>query len=244
MSIETVRLSRVYGETRAIDRVDLSLPDEVQVLALIGPSGGGKSTFLRLLGGIEAPSEGEVRMGGKALPESEEGLRRYRGENGFLFQAFNLFPHLTARENIVLPLARVHGWSRDRAVARAEEVAGRFGLQAHLEKRPGQLSGGQQQRIALARAMAHRPELLLLDEPTSALDPEMKAEVLDLIEDIREGGQRIVLSTHEMGFARRAADHVGFLSEGRLVEHGAAAELFEQTKTDAVRAFLEKVMRW
>jgi polar amino acid transport system ATP-binding protein len=244
MSIETVQLTRVYGSTRAVDGVDLSLSDELRVLALIGPSGGGKSTFLRLIGGLEPPTSGCVRIDGEELPVSEEGLLAFRKKNGFLFQSFNLFPHMDARENIVLPLVEVHSWERAEATRRAEEVAERFGLVEHLGKLPHQLSGGQQQRIALARAMAHEPELLLLDEPTSALDPEMKAEVLDLIGDLCQEGQRIVLSTHEMGFAREASDHIGFLSDGRLIESGPASSLFDAPETEQVRGFLNKVMKW
>ena len=244
MSIETEQLTRVYDSARAVDGVSLSLPDEVRVLALIGPSGGGKSTFLRLLGGLEGGGGGGGGGGGKELPRSEEGLLGFRKKNGFLFQSFNLFPHLSAKENIVLPLVEVHGWERSRAAERANAVAERFGLQEHLGKLPHQLSGGQQQRIALARAMAHEPELLLLDEPTSALDPEMKAEVLDLIGDLCREGQRIVLSTHEMGFAREASDHIGFLSGGRLLEDGPASAIFGSPETEQVRGFLAKVMKW
>ena len=244
MSIETRNLSRSYGGIRAVDNVSISLSDEVQVLALIGPSGGGKSTFLRLLGGLESPNEGSIRIDGDELPKDERALLEFRKKNGFLFQSFNLFPHLTALENIVLPLTEVHQWDRADAVDRARDVVSRFHLTRHIDKRPGQLSGGQQQRIALARAMAHEPALLLLDEPTSALDPEMKSEVLDLIEELCESGQRIVLSTHEMGFARRSADHVLFLAEGQAVEENVAEDLFDSPETETVRRFLAKVMKW
>lgn len=244
MSIKVENLTRVYGATRAVDGVSMSLPDEVQVLALIGPSGSGKSTLLRLLGGLEVPDKGSVSIDGEAVSKSESELRSYRRKNGFLFQSFNLFPHLTAIENVVLPLTAVHGWTGDEARDRALDVIRRFNLEHHSEKKPGQLSGGQQQRIALARAMAHDPKLLLLDEPTSALDPEMKAEVLDLIEELCQAGQRIVLSTHEMGFARQSADHVVFLAEGRAVESGKADQLFENPKTAEVKSFLARVMKW
>lgn len=244
MKIETVQLSKVYGATRAVDDVSIALDDEVQVLALIGPSGGGKSTFLRLLGGLEVPTSGSVKVEGETLPSEEEALRCVRRKNGFLFQSFNLFPHLTALENIVLPLEKVYGRSRSEATDRAHEVVERFRLIDHVNKRPGQLSGGQQQRIALARAMAHEPSLLLLDEPTSALDPEMKAEVLDLIAELCECGQRIVLSTHEMGFAKRSADHVLFLAGGKCVEDASSKQLFDQPETEQVSRFLEKVMKW
>lgn len=244
MRIETTRLSKIYGATRAVDDVSLALEKNVQVLALIGPSGSGKSTFLRLLGGLEVPTSGAVKIDGKPLPSSEEALREVRRGNGFLFQSFNLFPHLSALENIVLPLVKVYGRSRAEATERAEEVVERFRLTDHVKKQPGQLSGGQQQRIALARAMAHDPALLLLDEPTSALDPEMKAEVLDLIAELCESGQRIILSTHEMGFAKQSADHVVFLAEGKCIEDGESETLFEAPKTEAVSRFLEKVMKW
>ncbi|PAW63056.1 MAG: glutamine ABC transporter ATP-binding protein [Verrucomicrobiia bacterium Tous-C2TDCM] len=244
MSIEIRGLTKHYGTTRAADGIDLVLGDSVQVLALIGPSGGGKSTLLRLVGGLERPEEGTIRIDGAEMPRDEESLRLWRRQNGFLFQSFNLFPHLTALENIILPLVEVHGWKRGEADARAREVVARFGMGAHLEKHPAQLSGGQQQRIALARAMAHEPALLLLDEPTSALDPEMKAEVLDLIEELCQAGQRIILSTHEMGFARGSADAVVFLGAGRVVESGSAAELFDHPRSAIVQAFLSKVMKW
>lgn len=244
MSIEIVGLSKVYGTTAAVDGIDLSLGDSVKVVALIGPSGGGKSTLLRLIGGLETPDKGSVRMDGTTLPKDEPGLRAWRRQNGFLFQSFNLFPHLSARENIVLPLVQVHRWKREDALDRAHEVVERFGMASHLEKRPAELSGGQQQRIALARAMAHEPGLLLLDEPTSALDPEMKAEVLDLIEELCQDGQRIILSTHEMGFARGSADAVVFLGGGKVIESGAADAVFDRPRSETVRAFLGKVMKW
>jgi polar amino acid transport system ATP-binding protein len=244
MSTEIIGLTKHYGSTRAVDGISLTLPDEVQVLVLIGPSGGGKSTLLRLLGGLEPPTAGVITMNGTTLPATEEGLREFRRRNGFLFQSFNLFPHLSALENIVLPLVTVHGWQREEAVLRAREVVARFGMADHVAKRPAELSGGQQQRIALARAMAHGPELLLLDEPTSALDPEMKAEVLDIVAELCEAGQRIILSTHEMGFARGCADEVVFLANGRLVESGKGDSLFESPQTEGVRTFLGRVMKW
>lgn len=244
MSIEIENLSKHYGATKAVDGVSLSVDDSVQVLGLIGPSGGGKSTFLRLLGGLEIPTTGTVRIDGKETPQDEDKLRKFRRQNGFLFQSFNLFPHLSALENIVLPLIKVHGWTRDDATSRAQEVVRRFGLTKHATKMPAELSGGQQQRIALARAMAHEPAILLLDEPTSALDPEMKAEVLDVVEELRQSGQRLVLSTHEMSFARHSANHVVFLADGKIVESGTSEELFGNPKSEQVRGFLDRVMKW
>lgn len=244
MSIETDHLVKVYGATRAADGITLRCDDKARVVVLIGPSGGGKSTLLRLLGGLEIPDSGAIRIDGVPVPQDEENLRAWRRRNGFLFQSFNLFPHLSALENIVLPLVHVHGWDNDAAGDRAREVVGRFGMAAHLTKRPAELSGGQQQRIALARALAHEPALLLLDEPTSALDPEMKAEVLDLVEELCQGGQRIILSTHEMGFARGSADSVLFVGGGRIIESGSPEELFDHPRSEVVKTFLGKVMKW
>lgn len=244
MSIEAQDLCKAYAGSRALNGLSFAFDDSVKVLAFVGPSGGGKSTLLRLLGGLETADAGLLRVDGRQIPGDGDGRRLWRRGLGFLFQSYNLFPHLSAVENIVLPLVQAHAWTRERARQRAEEIMERFGLLDHLGKRPAQLSGGQQQRIALARAMAHHPALLILDEPTSALDPEMKAEVLDLLEELCHGGQRIVLSTHEMGFARRSADAVAFLAEGRIVESGAAELFFAEPQSPVARAFLGKVLKW
>ncbi len=188
MSIELKSVSKIYGKTRAVSEVSLTVNDDVQTLVLIGPSGGGKSTLLRLMGGLEVPCAGSVVYDRIPLSGDEAGLRKFRRQNGFLFQAFNLFPHLSALENIVLPLEKVHGFSQAKAKDKAMEAMARFDMESHSHKMPTQLSGGQQQRIGLARAMAHEPKMLLLDEPTSALDPEMKAEVLDVIEELCKAG--------------------------------------------------------
>ena len=198
--------------------------------------------MLRVLGGLEEVDEGRVRIGGVVL--ESEGLLAHRRRNGFLFQAFNLFPHLTAVENIVLPLVKVHGRGEAEAEKRAMECLERFGLTDHAAKRPGQMSGGQQQRVGIARAIAHEPELLILDEPTSALDPEMTAEVLDVIRELAEAGQAIVLSTHEMGFARAVGDRVVFLAAGKVVEEGAGEEVFGDTQSGEARRFLARVMKY
>ncbi len=244
MSIELRNISKHYGETRAVDEVSLVVPDEVQVLVLIGPSGGGKSTLLRLLGGLEVPTSGEVLYQGRSLGTEESNLRQFRRKNGFLFQQFNLFPHLSALENVMLPLTKVHDFSAAEAKDRAMSGLERFGLQAHAEKMPAQLSGGQQQRVGLARAMAHQPGLLLLDEPTSALDPEMKAEVLEVIDELCREGQRIILTTHEMGFAKKSGDQLVFLSRGKVIDVSEGTAFFESTDSPEIKGFLEKVMKW
>ena len=244
MNIELANLDKRYGETHALRGIDLRVEDPVHVLALIGPSGGGKSTLLRLLGGLEKPDGGTVSIGGECLAKDEPGLLAHRRGNGYLFQAFNLFPHFSALENVMLPLTEVHG--RSKSEAREVAMAGleRFGLADHSSKHPAEMSGGQQQRVALARAIAIRPKLLLLDEPTSALDPEMTAEVLEVIEELCRDGQEIVLSTHEMGFARAVADEVVFLADGQVVEHGEAGSIFEQPKSTEVASFFSRVMRY
>ncbi|CAN5448060.1 amino acid ABC transporter ATP-binding protein [soil metagenome] len=244
MQIEVANLTRHYADRPALDGLELAVESDVRTLALIGPSGGGKSTFLRILGGLEVPDAGTVRVNGHRLPTAERDLLAYRRRNGFLFQAFNLFPHLSAAANIALPLDKVHGASAVEAQGRAAAILERFGLADHAAKRPAELSGGQQQRVGIARAIAHDPELLILDEPTSALDPEMTAEVLDLIRELAEAGQDIILSTHEMGFARAVADRVAFLADGKVVEDGSGEAVFGSPESPAAQRFFSRIMRW
>ncbi len=243
MKLELTGLTKRYGDHAALDGLDLHVPGG-RVLVLVGPSGGGKSTLLRVLGGLERPDSGRVLIREQPLPATEAGLLAYRRRNGFLFQQFNLFPHLTALRNLTLPLEEVHGMSPAQARETAEAELGRFGLAAHAHKRPAQLSGGQQQRVGIARAVAAKPEVLFLDEPTSALDPEMTAEVLELIQELAEGGQRIVLSTHEMGFARAVGDIVAFLSAGKVLESAPPEEWFARPATEEGRRFLSRVLRY
>lgn len=243
MKLEITGLTKRYGKQAALDNLSLSI-SEGNVLVLIGPSGGGKSTLLRVMGGLETPDSGLVSMHGETLPSSEAGLLAYRRANGFLFQQFNLFPHLDALTNLTLPLESVHGRSPAEAKKTAEAALERFGLLEHAHKRPAQLSGGQQQRVGIARAIASNPRVLFLDEPTSALDPEMTAEVLELIQELAESGQRIVLSTHEMGFARAVASQVAFLANGRVVESGPPGEWFENPSSEHARRFLSRVLRY
>ena len=243
MKLEVSGLTKLYGSTAALDGLSLAVA-EARVLVLIGPSGGGKSTLLRVLGGLETPDSGVIAINGKPLATDAGGLLDYRRRNGFLFQQFNLFPHLDALRNIALPLERVHGHPPAEARAMAETALDRFGLLAHAQKLPSQLSGGQQQRVGIARAVARKPEILFLDEPTSALDPEMTAEVLELIQELAESGQDILLSTHEMGFAKAVADQVAFVAAGRIEELAAPAQLFSCARSEVCRRFLSKVMRY
>ncbi len=242
MRIELEGVSRSFDGRVVLD--DLTFSDDVTTLAVIGPSGGGKSTLLRMLGGLLTPTSGTIRMDGEPVPTDEAALTRYRATLGFVFQDGGLFQHLTARENIALPLRAVHGWTEGDAGQRADELLERFGLADEGEKRPVQLSGGQRQRVAIARAVAPSPRMLLLDEPTSALDPEYTTEVLDLLLDLKEAGTRFVAVTHEMGFARHACDEVAFLHGGRLLEYGPSEQVFEEPATPELQRFLGRLLRW
>lgn len=235
-------LKRTFGDRTVLDGIDFD--DQVNTLAIIGPSGGGKSTLLRILGGLLEPSAGRVDLDGEQLPADEAGLERYRASLGFVFQDGGLFHHLSARENIALPLRVVHGVRESEATERANALLERFGLASEGNKRPAQLSGGQRQRVAIARAVAPRPRMLLLDEPTSALDPEYTTEVLDLLRDLKDEGTRFVVVTHEMGFARHACDKVAFLAGGRLLEYGSSAEVFGRPRTPELQRFLGKLLDW
>jgi polar amino acid transport system ATP-binding protein len=221
--------------------LDVEFP---HVLALLGPSGGGKSTLLRVIAGLERTDSGTVLINGEEVPDREPALRDYRRTLGVVFQAFNLFPHMTVLRNVMLPLVEVHGIDRSTARDRSMEVMERLGIADQAAKLPAQLSGGQRQRVAIARALAAKPRFLLFDEPTSALDPEMTAEVLSLIADLRESNTPMLLVTHEMGFARKIADRVAFLSAGRVLEEGQAAEFFASPRTAEAQRFLAKVLAY
>lgn len=221
--------------------LDVEFP---HVLALLGPSGGGKSTLLRVIAGLERPDSGTVLINGEEMPDREPALRDYRRTLGVVFQAFNLFPHMTVLRNVMLPLVEVHRIDRSNALDRSMEVMERLGIADQAAKLPAQLSGGQRQRVAIARALAAKPRFLLFDEPTSALDPEMTAEVLSLIADLRESNTPMLLVTHEMGFARKIADRVAFLSAGRVLEEGPAAEFFASPRTAEAQRFLAKVLAY
>jgi len=242
MDIHAAGLTKIYGTLAALDSLDLTVSG-ARVLALIGPSGGGKSTLLRVIGGLEEPTAGSISVNG-INPGTKASALAWRRRNGFLFQQFNLFPHLSAHRNVTLPLEKVHGKSPDEAAHIADEGLDRFGLKDHMHKLPAQLSGGQQQRVGLARAIANQPEILILDEPTSALDPEMTAEVLELIGELAAAGQHIILSTHEMGFARAVAGHVALIAAGKVAEYGTAAEVLDHPQGELARRFLSRVMKF
>jgi polar amino acid transport system ATP-binding protein len=244
MRLELNHITKTFGTHRVLDDVSAAF-ENIRSLVLIGPSGGGKSTLLRVIAGLETPDTGAISINAESVNfHDEKTLREHRRGVGVVFQAFNLFPHLSALENITLPLEKVHAFSPNEARETALESLRRFRLENHAHKKPAELSGGQNQRVAIARAVAIRPRLLLLDEPTSALDPEMTAEVLDVIEELKEEGRDLILVTHEMGFARIAADQVVFLSGGKILELGSPGQVFEAPQTRECRSFLARVLKY
>ncbi len=242
MKLELTGLSKSFNAQHVLGPVDFA--DDVDTLAVVGPSGSGKSTLLRIIGGLLSPSEGRVFLDGIEVPQDEKSLMAYRRHIGFVFQQGGLFRHMTARQNITVPLVRAHGLLQAEADERANALLSRFELLSQAHKRPHALSGGEQQRIAIARAIAPRPSLLLLDEPTSALDPEFTTEVLDMVSELKTDGMRFIIVTHEMGFARHACEHVAFLYEGRLCEYGSSAEHFTRPQTPEFSRFLSKLLEW
>ena len=236
MNLDVQGLTMTYDEQNALDNLSVQLKD-IQSLVVIGPSGGGKSTFLRVLAGLEIPNEGSVSFDEIQMTFEEKWLQEYRKHIGVVFQAYNLFPHWTSMQNITMPLVKVHGKGQKEAEETAQNLLERFGLAEHAHKIPAQLSGGQQRRIAIARAMAINPRILLLDEPTSALDPQLTHEVLDMVLELKQSGTNQILVTHEMSFARGAADQILFISEGKAIEHGPAHEFFDAPKTAELQEF-------
>jgi polar amino acid transport system ATP-binding protein len=243
MKLELRGVSKRFGTHLIFDNLSAVLEFR-HTLALIGPSGGGKSTLMRLLAGLIPADSGTILFDGEEVPHDEPALRAYRAKLGIVFQAYNLFPHLSAFENIRLPLTEVHGLPPKEASRRAMAVLERFQLADHALKFPAALSGGQRQRVAISRAVATQPKLLLLDEPTSALDPEITAEILDLLTELRNEGRPLVLVTHEMGFARHTADLVAFVSGGKLLEVSEPESFFQRPAHPEARRFLERVLRY
>jgi glutamate transport system ATP-binding protein len=230
-----------FGPLHVLDGVNLSV-ERGEVVVVIGPSGSGKSTLCRVINRLETIKSGTVTFDGHALPEEGRELARLRSEVGMVFQSFNLFAHKTIMQNVMLGPVKVRREKpaavRDRALALLERV----GIADQADKYPAQLSGGQQQRVAIARALAMQPKALLFDEPTSALDPEMVGEVLDVMTSLAREGMTMVVVTHEMGFARHAADRVVFMADGQLVEQATPDEFFANPKSDRARDFLSKIL--
>ncbi len=216
--------------------------NEGEVSVILGASGSGKSTLLRMLNRLEKHDSGRIVVGGIEVSDNARLLERLRVEVGMVFQQFNLFPHLTALENVALAPRRVRGLARAEAESRASELLARVGLQPHAHKHPFQLSGGQQQRVAIARSLAMRPKVMLFDEPTSALDPEMVKEVLDVMKQLARSGMTMLVVTHEMGFAREVADRILFIDEGRIAADAAPDRFFDAPASERIRAFLGQIL--
>ena len=243
MEINIKNLTKKFGEQVVLKNLSLELSN-IHSLAIIGPSGGGKSTLLRILAGLEIPQEGEITINSEKMSFDFKSLQSYRKGIGVVFQAFNLFPHLTALKNITLPLEKVHGLSHEDAKERAINLLNRFQLGDHEHKRPHQLSGGQQQRVAIVRAIALQAKFMLFDEPTSSLDPILTSEVLDSITEIKNEKKDLIIVTHEMGFARNVADYLIFVDKGTIIEQGHPKDLFENPQTPELKEFLGKTLKY
>ncbi len=235
-------LHKSFGSFKALAGIDLEVA-EGEVVCIVGPSGSGKSTLIRCINLLEDFDDvGEIMVGGTPVQRGKA-LASVRAEVGMVFQSFNLFPHMTIRQNIVLAPLRVRGATAEEANAKADQLLARVGIAEQADKYPAQLSGGQQQRVAIARALAMEPRVMLFDEPTSALDPEMVGEVLDVMKKLAHSGVTMIVVTHEMGFARQVADRVVFMDAGRVVEAGTPQQIFDQPSQERTRAFLNAVLR-
>ena len=230
-----------YGDFEALRGISLTVK-RGEVIVIIGPSGSGKSTFIRTINRLEEHQQGEIIVDGIALTHDIRNIAEIRREVGMVFQQFNLFPHLTVLENIMLAPINVRKWPRERAEERARHWLKRVGIPEQAGKYPGQLSGGQQQRVAIARTLCMEPLILMFDEPTSALDPEMIKEVLDVMRDLATSGYTILAVTHEMGFARTVADRVIFMDSGLIVEENTPEEFFANPKNERTRQFLSQIL--
>ena len=239
--LEVSGLRKAYGDRVVLDDVSLSVAPH-DVVCLIGSSGSGKSTLLRCLNLLEDVDDGVIVFEGREVSDPRVDQREVRSRMGMVFQAYNLFPHLTVLDNCTLAPRRVHGVARGEAETHARELLARFGLADHVDKHPDRLSGGQQQRAALVRALCTRPTLLLLDEITAALDPELVGDVLAAVRDLAASGTTMVLATHEMAFARDVATSVCFLDGGRILEQGPPAQIFSAPREERTRRFLRRVL--
>jgi polar amino acid transport system ATP-binding protein len=239
--VEVQGVTKAYGDSEVLRGVDLTL-HEHEAIALIGASGSGKSTLLRCIDLLEEIDDGDVLLDGQVITDPEVDPVRIRRRLGLVFQAFNLFPHLTVLENVLLAPARAHGMPRPQATERARELLGRFGLGGREGDYPDRLSGGQQQPVAIIRALATQPRALLLDEITSALDPELVGEVLALVRELKGEGMTMLIATHEMSFARDVADEICFLHDGRILEHGDTAAVLTDPQQPETQRFLRRLL--
>lgn len=239
--LRIVGLNKSFGNLPVLRDVSLEV-DEHKVVAVIGPSGSGKSTMLRCINRLEQPDTGQIFVAGAEITAVDAKLTQMRRDIGFVFQQFNLYPHLNARDNVALALRKVLKLPKGEAYTRANKALDQVGLADKQNSFPSQLSGGQQQRVGIARALAMEPKVVLFDEPTSALDPELVSGVLAVIRDLKGLGYTMVVVTHEMAFAREVADEVVFMDKGQVVERGAPAEIFSAPKSERLRGFLSSVI--
>jgi polar amino acid transport system ATP-binding protein len=238
--LEVRGVTKAYGAREVLRGIHLEVREH-EAVAIIGASGSGKSTLLRCVDLLEEIDDGDVLLDGEVVTDPSVDPVGVRRRLGMVFQAFNLFPHLSVLENVVLSPVRAHGTPRAEATARARELLARFGLAGREDQAPDNLSGGEQQRVAIVRALAARPRALLLDEVTSALDPELVGEVLDLVRELKAEGMTMLIATHEMGFARDVADEVCFLHDGTILERGAPAELLGAPRREETQRFLRRL---
>jgi glutamate transport system ATP-binding protein len=239
--LELERVNKWFGDLHVLQDVDLQV-DAGEVVVVVGPSGSGKSTLCRTINRLEPIDGGTIRLDGRPLPAEGRELARLRSDVGMVFQQFNLFAHRSVLDNVTLGPIKVRGQPRRQAEQRARELLARVGVEDQARKLPAQLSGGQQQRVAIARALAMDPKLLLFDEPTSALDPEMINEVLDVMRDLAAAGMTMIVISHEMGFARSAANRVLFMDLGRILEQAPPEEFFANPRTARAKDFLSKII--
>jgi len=239
--IRVEALNKSFGKLKVLDNVSLEVKPK-EVLVIIGPSGSGKTTLLRCLNQLEKADSGKIFIDGVEITDPKTDLTKVRQEVGMVFQLFNLFPHMTALENITLAPHKIKKVPMSEAKETAYELLRKVGLLDKAHEYPAKLSGGQKQRVAIARALAMRPKVMLFDEPTSALDPEMVGEVLEVMKQLAHEGMTMVVVTHEMGFAKEVGHRVIFMDEGRMVEEGTPAEIFESPKSERTKAFLSKIL--
>jgi len=239
--IEIENVTKTFGKTQALRGVSATIK-RGEVLVIIGPSGSGKSTLLRCINVLENPDSGHIVVDGIPVMHKRTNINAVRAEVGMVFQQFNLFPHLTVLQNIMLAQRIVRGRKKEEAEQIARQQLKHVGIPEKADSFPGQLSGGQQQRVAIARALAMNPKIMLFDEPTSALDPEMIKEVLDVMVSLAKEGMTMVVVSHEMGFARAAADRIIFMDQGRIVEEGTPEMFFNNPSEDRTKAFLSKIL--
>ncbi len=239
--ISIKNVSKKFGKNTVLENIDLTI-EKSSVIAIIGPSGAGKSTLIRTINALETIDSGEILVENYSIHQKKANINKVRTNIGFVFQNFNLYPFLTALENVTIAPIKVKGISKEEAIAQGEKLLTSLGLGDKMDAYPSRLSGGQQQRVAIARALAMDPHVMLFDEPTSALDPEMVKEVLDAIRKLANEGMTLVVVTHEMGFAKEICDQIVFMADGKIVEVASPEEFFSNPKSDRAKSFLSKVL--